>query len=294
MKKIIIKESDIQKALKEVLKEEELKNYMFFQNLKEIKQNIDELLSLNETEVDNIISNGHDWAAEHITTAKDDIEEVTSFLVHGRDELEEGKKKGLWDNIHAKRKRGEKPAKPGDEDYPSKKAWDKVTKEGISEGLDYHIKNKIPLVENVYRYGSKAFFNLINEARDLYNEGKLKLSKLDKEVINSDIGKQDVYEGEVIYLDFPLTEEENKQVNSPKKSGSQNYVYVKGCLKDKSKVKKMTYGSAMRDKLKDPDRRKAYASRHGCEGLTLSKDKCTKKYWACRKPKDFAGINAWW
>ena len=28
------------------------------------------------------------------------------------------KKKGLWDNIHAKRKRGEKPAKPGDKDYP--------------------------------------------------------------------------------------------------------------------------------------------------------------------------------
>ena len=32
--------------------------------------------------------------------------------------VEEGKKKGLWANIHAKRKRGEKPAKPGDKDYP--------------------------------------------------------------------------------------------------------------------------------------------------------------------------------
>jgi hypothetical protein len=32
--------------------------------------------------------------------------------------ITEEKKKGLWDNIHAKRKRGEKPAKPGDEDYP--------------------------------------------------------------------------------------------------------------------------------------------------------------------------------
>jgi len=34
------------------------------------------------------------------------------------EETLEEKKKGLWDNIHAKRKRGEKPAKPGDEDYP--------------------------------------------------------------------------------------------------------------------------------------------------------------------------------
>ena len=33
-------------------------------------------------------------------------------------DLEEGKKKGLWDRIHAKRKRGERPAKPGEKDYP--------------------------------------------------------------------------------------------------------------------------------------------------------------------------------
>ena len=34
----------------------------------------------------------------------------------GEEALDE--KKGLWDNIHAKRKRGEKPAKKGDKDYP--------------------------------------------------------------------------------------------------------------------------------------------------------------------------------
>ena len=34
-------------------------------------------------------------------------------------ELDEKKKlPGLWANIHAKRKRGEAPAKPGDKDYP--------------------------------------------------------------------------------------------------------------------------------------------------------------------------------
>ena len=36
------------------------------------------------------------------------------------DVLKENRKKnkGLWHNIRAKRKRGEKPAKPGDKDYP--------------------------------------------------------------------------------------------------------------------------------------------------------------------------------
>ena len=33
-------------------------------------------------------------------------------------EKNEGKNKGLWHNIHKKRKRGEKPAKPGDKNYP--------------------------------------------------------------------------------------------------------------------------------------------------------------------------------
>ena len=38
-------------------------------------------------------------------------------------------KPGLWANIHAKRKRGEAPAKPGSEDYPDSKNWKKVTEE---------------------------------------------------------------------------------------------------------------------------------------------------------------------
>jgi len=38
---------------------------------------------------------------------------------------------GLWANIRAKKKRGETVAKPGDEDYPDSKNWDKVT--AISE-----------------------------------------------------------------------------------------------------------------------------------------------------------------
>ena len=43
-------------------------------------------------------------------------------------------KKGLWANIHAKRKRGEKPAKPGDKDYPDEKAW-QAAQESASEDI---------------------------------------------------------------------------------------------------------------------------------------------------------------
>ena len=41
------------------------------------------------------------------------------------------KRLGLWDRIRMKKERGEKPAQPGDKDYPDAKSWKKVT--GISE-----------------------------------------------------------------------------------------------------------------------------------------------------------------
>ena len=55
--------------------------------------------------------------------------------------VKEGKKKGLWDNIHAKRKRGERPARPGEKDYPKTlnvegAAWTKKEGKNKSGGLN--------------------------------------------------------------------------------------------------------------------------------------------------------------
>ena len=38
-------------------------------------------------------------------------------------------RRGLWDNIRAKRERGEEPNKPGDKGYPDPKQWKKVAGE---------------------------------------------------------------------------------------------------------------------------------------------------------------------
>ena len=55
-------------------------------------------------------------------------------IEHEGEELEE--KRGLYANIHAKRKRGEAPAKPGDEDYPAKDAFKKAAKTAKKEEVD--------------------------------------------------------------------------------------------------------------------------------------------------------------
>lgn len=57
-------------------------NYMFFGNLKTIKKYVDALLQLDPKHVQEILSNGHDWAADHIATSKDDVQEVGDFLMN--------------------------------------------------------------------------------------------------------------------------------------------------------------------------------------------------------------------
>lgn len=58
----------------------ELKHYMFFSNLHTIKEKVDKLLTMNRTEIDKLLDNGHDWASDHISTSKDDVEEVYNFI----------------------------------------------------------------------------------------------------------------------------------------------------------------------------------------------------------------------
>jgi hypothetical protein len=56
-------------------------NYMFFSNLKAIKRLVDEMLLQDEHTVDEMLTNGHSWAVDHIATSKDDVEEVYGFLM---------------------------------------------------------------------------------------------------------------------------------------------------------------------------------------------------------------------
>ena len=64
------------------------------------------------------------------------------------DELEEGKK-GLYANIHAKRKRGEAPAKPGDKDYPAKDAFKKAAKTAKKEEVEVETESMAQARKNV-------------------------------------------------------------------------------------------------------------------------------------------------
>lgn len=83
MKQIVkLTESDLNRIVKKVLIEQEveLANYMFFSNLQQMKRQIEMMLDMDPEKINEIIQNGHDWADDHISEAKTNMDQVFDFL----------------------------------------------------------------------------------------------------------------------------------------------------------------------------------------------------------------------
>jgi len=184
----------------------------------------------------------------------------------------------------------------------------------MTENMKYHIDGKKPLIENTFRYGSKAFLDLWAEARYLYSRDAIDLSGMDKQIVmETHLGEYGLYEGKMVPLDMPMVEEytpspqmnkslleslikktiqetvneaeyQGKKVDlgKPKRGGSKKfYVYV---MNPKTKkVKKVSFGAAgggqnLAVKIRDPKARRAFAKRQNCD---KKKDRTTPGYWSC-------------
>jgi len=62
----------MEKLIKKILKEQS-ERYMFFSNLEQMRRQCGLLLDLDQEMVEQILSNGHDWAQDHIAEAKKTI-----------------------------------------------------------------------------------------------------------------------------------------------------------------------------------------------------------------------------
>lgn len=82
MKTVKLTESDLKKIVNKVLQEQESPNYMFFSNLEQIARQAKLLLELDPRVVDEILINGHDWADDHITVAKENMDQVFDFMMN--------------------------------------------------------------------------------------------------------------------------------------------------------------------------------------------------------------------
>jgi len=176
----------------------------------------------------------------------------------------------------------------------------------LSEGLRYHVSNRVGLDDNVYRPGTKEFFDLFNEARELWGRGLYEASEVEYELLQSDIGEWAMHEGRMVPLDFPMWDEHELSEAKYKgrtvklgaagasRSGGRAHVYVRD--PKTGNIKKVSFGSSMPDAMGSGPaakaRRKSFGERHGCADKN---DKTKGGYWACRSTKLFGrNIPGWW
>lgn len=99
MKQIVkLTESDLNRIVKKVLieQEAEVANYMFFSNLQQMKRQIEMMLDMDPEKINEIIQNGHDWADDHISEAKTNMDQVFDFLKNEM-EIEEAEYEHIYE-----------------------------------------------------------------------------------------------------------------------------------------------------------------------------------------------------
>ena len=258
--------------------EETPTRYMFFSNLEQMRRQAGLLLDLDEAQIEAILNSGHDWAADHIAEAKNNMDQVFDFLMN------ETKSGDAWKSVEV----------DGDEDDYSEwsKPMEMTSNVPVSSDLEYHIQNEIALGESVFRYGSDKFMALLKEVKSLYSKGLITLNENDAFIVNDfDLGYLQVgndkikmnfifeevddellneaeYQGKKVTLNKPF-----RTANGPKKFS----VYVQN---DKGNVVKVNFGDPnMEIKRDDPARRKSYRARHHCE---TPGPKWKANYWSCK------------
>lgn len=178
----------------------------------------------------------------------------------------------------------------------------------ISESIQYHINNDLPIHDNIYRIYSNKFFNLYNEARILKESGVVEFFGDDEELLNTNIGQTGIFEGNEVYLDVPFIENEeeylveakhrgrNVKLNKPFRTpgGPKKFaVYVKT---PGGTIKKVTFGDPnLRVRNNNKKAAKSFRARHKC---SQKKDRTTAGYWSCnisryRKALGIKSKNPW-
>lgn len=143
-------------------------------------------------------------------------------------------------------------------------------------------------MDSVYRIGSDSWLNCINEARDLWETGKIELEEDDLFLISTDAGRKGIFEGEEVVLDVPFEYEEDLyeaeyqgkkvELNKPRRmSGKHKFrVFTKN---GEGRVVKVEWGQpGATVKNYDPEASKSFRARHQCK---TPGPRWKARWWAC-------------
>jgi len=170
------------------------------------------------------------------------------------------------------------------------------SRKALSEGMEYHIQNEISICESVFRIGSDAWIDLIEEARQLWESGEVELIGDDLFIISTNVGEKAIYEGEGVLLEIPFEDEDadldgneemeeaeyrgkNIDLNKPFRTPGGPRKFSVFTKNEKGSVVKVSFGEpGMRVNNADPKKSRSFRKRMRCEDPG---PKWKPKYWSC-------------
>jgi hypothetical protein len=155
----------------------------------------------------------------------------------------------------------------------------------VSDVLKYHIDNGLSLTDNAFMVYSEGYFDLVNEVRELFNEGKIDLNEQDTLMVESDLGIKIKVGKEYVYLDAPYIYETEDDVLTESKSPRRSNKFAVYTRSKTGGVKKVIFNNSnllIKESLM-------------CSQKT---DRTTAGYWSCHvgrysKQLGLSSSNSW-
>lgn len=242
---------------------EELKNGMFFNDIYSMYEDACELLEMDVNEINNLLSNGHGWALDHVATATHDIEHIYHYL-EGQERMNEESESNnymFFQNLktlkHATYEILNMDVFMVDNEIMNHGEW--ISNLAATSKDD---------IEEVYHFlTGQIGYEGDNEAGYEDTEGSIESPEADiaQLFVGNGINEAE-YKGKTVKLGKPMKGDVKKFK-----------VYVKN---KKGNVIKVNFGDPnMEIKRDNPERRKSFRARHKC---AQAKDRTTPKYWSCK------------
>lgn len=242
---------------------EELKNGMFFNDIYSMYEDACELLEMDVNEINNLLSNGHGWALDHVATATHDIEHIYHYL-EGQERMNEESESNnymFFQNLktlkHATYEILNMDVFMVDNEIMNHGEW--ISNLAATSKDD---------IEEVYHFlTGQIGYEGDNEAGYEDTEGSIESPEADIAQLFAGNGINEAeYKGKTVKLGKPMKGDVKKFK-----------VYVKN---KKGNVIKVNFGDPnMEIKRDNPERRKSFRARHKC---AQAKDRTTPKYWSCK------------
>lgn len=155
----------------------------------------------------------------------------------------------------------------------------------VSETLKYHIDNGLGLTNNDFKVYSEGYFDLVNEVRELWNEGKIGLNEEDRLMVESDLGIKVKIGKTYVYLDAPYINETKEDILTESKIPRGNKKFAVYTKDKNGGVKKVTFNNS----------NLLIKENHMCSQKT---DRTTAGYWSCNlgrytKQLGLSSSNSW-